>query len=194
MAEPSTIFKRLDPAKLRPHPKSISIYGDQPCQELIDSVAARGVMEALVLAADEKTVLSGRRRRQAAIAARLPTVPCTIRLDLTDSLDMREAVLDANIRNERTNEQRAREFQERKEIEEARALLRRKATQFGRVAGGGSTPAPQPAPSERGEAAEIAAHSVGWSVPTAEQATDVLLAVHKAKQAGREEEAERLVE
>lgn len=197
--DPLTVFKRFDPAKLKPHASSQRIYQDQPNQELLDSVRDRGVIEPLVLAADEKTIVSGRRRRQAAIVAKRSSVPCVIRMDLKDSLDIREAVLDANIHNERTNEQKAREFQERKEIEEARATIRMKATQFRARAPesrGAPPPLPIPVPEvgERGTAASLAASSVGWSVPTAEAATEVLVAADKAKRAGREEEADRLVE
>lgn len=176
----TTIYRDLDPAKLRPHPKSQAIYQDSPSDELQKSVAANGVLDPLILAADEKTIISGRRRRMAAIACKRKTVPCVIRKDLSDELDIREALLESNIRNDRTTEQRAREYQERMSILAARAAANAKA---------GRTPS-EPV----GRAKAEAAKAVGMGRQTADAALEVLEKAAAAEAAGQTELAEQIVE
>lgn len=174
------ILKHLDPIKLRPHPISQQIYQDSPSDELRASVRESGVISPLVVAADERTVVSGRRRRSAAIEAASKTVPCIVRLDLTDDLDIRQAVLEANVHNEKTTEQRAREYAERQSILQKLAERRKKA---GVSAG-----------EAKGRTKEVAAEAVGMSVPTADKALAVIAKADQLVKDGKSEEAEAIIE
>jgi len=70
----------IDPRELTPHPSNTKIYKpinrkDPDVKELSRDIAANGVLEPLVISADN-FIISGHRRREAAILAGLETVPC----------------------------------------------------------------------------------------------------------------------
>lgn len=181
MTQVRQVFKRLDPAKLRVHPVSQQIYQDAPNQEMLDSVATAGVVTPLTVAADERTIVSGRRRRAAAITAKLKEVPCIVDMGLVDEWEIRLAILEANIHHPKTPEQKTREYAERLQIQQAQAA-KRKAS---------GAPA---APGEAGRAKEAAAKAAGMSVTTADKALNVLTKADELVRAGKTEEAEELVE
>lgn len=68
----------------------------------------------------DNVIISGHRRWNAALSLGVKEVP-VITLDLTDELDIEEAVLVSNKQRQKANEQIAREFEELKRIEEERA-------------------------------------------------------------------------
>ncbi|WPH57934.1 ParB-like nuclease domain protein [Gordonia phage RayTheFireFly] len=80
----------LKPSQLVPHKKNIRTdVGD--VSDLADSVRAKGVLQPLVVVPngqpDKYVIVAGHRRHAAAKAAKVKTVPCVIRHDLTDEAD-----------------------------------------------------------------------------------------------------------
>lgn len=80
----------LKPSQLVPHKKNIRRdVGD--VSDLADSVRAKGVLQPLVVVPngqpDKYVIIAGHRRHAAAKAAKVKTVPCVIRHDLTDEKD-----------------------------------------------------------------------------------------------------------
>ncbi len=76
----------IAPGRLRPHPLSLSIYGDPTAEidDLLPSVREHGILVPLVvaspgLAAGTWEVLSGHRRLACALALRLSEIPCQVR-------------------------------------------------------------------------------------------------------------------
>jgi len=110
----------------------------------------------------------------------IPEVP-VIRVDVPDRIDQLEWILSGNVQREKTNEQRAREFEGHKEIEAARAKLRQatnskvgvdKEILLSSKKEGKTHPkhVKNSAQPEGGKSRNIAAEKVGWSGPTAENA------------------------
>jgi ParB-like chromosome segregation protein Spo0J len=58
-----TIDVRVD--SLQPHPLSLEIYGDEPDSVFVTNVRARGIIEPLIVTA-ENQILAGQRPRQLA--------------------------------------------------------------------------------------------------------------------------------
>ncbi len=70
------------------------------------------------------TILSGHRRVEAAKAAGIIECDCIVRTDLKNEWDELEALLDYNRQREKSNEQRAREYDAYLEVERQRARER----------------------------------------------------------------------
>ena len=64
----STLEHR-DPAKLKPHPLSRQIYGEDLDERFVASVLKAGILMPLVILRDD-TIISGRRRREVAAQQR----------------------------------------------------------------------------------------------------------------------------
>ena len=171
---------QVDPDKLTPHPSNKTLYGDSTTvdEDFIDSIRG-GILEPL-LATAEMTVISGHRRREAAIKAGLHVVPVVIRPDLTDPLDIEEALILANKQRVKDNLQKAREFKRLQEIESKRAHERK-----GRTKKGVKSKA-------KGRAIDIAAAQVGMSRTTATKAAKVLDEIDKAVESGDKSKAKGL--
>jgi hypothetical protein len=194
-------LKLLSVKQLRPHRLSLSVYGKgEDVRDLAESVRSHGIRTPLTVLADERTVIKGKRRLDAARLAGLERVPCLIS-SLTEKLQIELDVLEDNRSREKTNEQKAREFRERKRIEESLARQRQKAGQRkGGVIAGRSRPRADSMvenlpPSNQvfakdvpkvtlptgslmltleGKARDLAASSLGWTGRTAEKAEAVL--------------------
>jgi len=194
------ILTKADPVKLVKHPTSLKIYGEKPDPGFDESVKARGIDEPIVVAADGKTIISGVRRRNAAIKAKLKEVPILVRQDLVDGLDIEEAIIEANRHNEQSMEAKAKAFARLKAIEEERAEKRQKAG----LNRGNSPLGPKNHHGEqaknpektggRGKSSEIAAEQVGLSRKTAERAAVVVAKIDEAEAAGDAETAADLRE
>jgi len=105
-------MKRTD---LKPHPLNSWVYGDSYDNELLESIRAHGILEPILVTKDGR-IISGHRRWNAAVNIGLEDVPITVS-ELTDELDIQEAIIEANKQRKKTPEQRAREFKALKEIE-----------------------------------------------------------------------------
>ena len=180
-----------DPAKLVKHPTSLKIYGEKADDGFDASVKARGVDEPIVVAADGKTIVSGVRRRNAAIKAKMKLVPVITRIDLVDGLDIEEAIIEANRHNEQSMEAKARAFSRLKEIESERADKRMKS-QLKQ----GNAPASTTSGTagKSGRAVDVAAGQVGLGKTTAVRASEVVKKIDEAEAAGDTETATDLRE
>lgn len=173
----------VNPRDLRKCSINIGLYGEEVSDEFVANIKKHGVIQPLVLAADATTIVAGHRRRQAAIVAGTNRVPCIVRGDLVDPLDIEEAVIVSNEQRERTTEQRAREFAHLKKIEEERIRLNLRT---GRPSTTSSVNLPS---SPR----EVAAEKVGLgSGRNAEKAARVVEKVDELKAAGKDDEAQAL--
>jgi len=177
-------IQQLDPRKLKKHMQSLEIYGEQPSDGMEESVKTDGIIHPIVVAADKRTIVSGVRRRNAAIKARMKTVPCLLRSDLKDDLDIRRAIIQANKHQDKSTEVKAREYKVLMAIEEERARARRNPSK--------TVPQNSAERHQTGEARKIAADEVGMSHDTAEKAAKVVDAIDKATQAGDRERAQEL--
>ena len=184
------ILTKADPAKLVKHPTSLKIYGEKPDAGFDASIKARGIDEPIVVAADQKTIVSGVRRRNAAIKAKMKEVPILVRQDLTDGLDIEEAIIEANRHNEQSMEAKARAFQKLKEIEQERAANRQKTST------GGKSPQLSLRVDEagKGRSDTKAAEQVGMGKDTARKAAEVVVKIDEAEAAGDTETATDLRE
>jgi ParB family transcriptional regulator, chromosome partitioning protein len=117
MTEPTTTpatLVHVDPATLLDHPSNVrDDLGD--FDELTASIRQVGVLEPLVVVPtdDGHRMLTGHRRKAAAIAAGLATVPCYERSDLADDRDQVLAMLIENLRRDDLTElEEARGYQQ----------------------------------------------------------------------------------
>ena len=189
-------YEHRDPKTLKNHLRNIEIYGDKPDDDFVES-CKHGIDTPLLITPDG-TVISGHRRRQAAIRWKHKTVPVVVRRDLVDPLDIEWTLINSNRQREKTNEQKAREVERLLEIERERAAKREAAG----LKRGKESPATEPVPErekperfqEKGESADIAGEAVGWSGKTATAAVEVVKAIDEAEASGDTETAEDLRE
>ena len=178
-----------NPKDLKTHPVSLAIYGDEPVDsQLQESIAARGVLVPLTIKADG-TIISGHRRRKAAIACNLQAVPVVV-VSFANELDERLAIIDHNRQRQKTVSQRMREAEELEAIERERAKGRQ-ATSGPGVYGGKPLPAMlREAVSEglKGETGDKAAKAAGMKRRTYDKAK----AVYEAAKAGNAKAVEML--
>ena len=114
---------KRNPATLKAHPVNDRIYGvTHAADDLIESVKANGVLEALAIK-ECGTIISGHRRWQAALAAGLDAVPVRV-VSFSDELSEREALIEYNRQREKTFSQKMAEAEEIKAIESERAKAR----------------------------------------------------------------------
>lgn len=183
----------VDPSTLKKHPENVRIYGDQVDDDFVDSIRQQGIQDALVCLPD-RTVVSGHKRRQAAIIVDLKQIPAIIRRDLTNAADALEALVHSNKHREKTAEQRAREYAALKKVEEMRARQRQTGGKptgdLGEIVPEG--PKSPAKPVKSGRASDLAAAEVGWSGKTADKAAKVVEEIDRATEAGDTEKAETL--
>jgi ParB/RepB/Spo0J family partition protein len=181
------IVIKVQMSNLKPHPLNAQVYGDSYDADLAESIKKHGILTPLLVTMDN-VIISGHRRWNAARDLGLAEVP-VITSDLTDEMDIEEAVLVSNKQRQKTNEQIAREFQELKKIEEEKAK-KRQATSTG-----GSNPQlvvnlPQ---AEKGKSRDLAAEKLGVSGRTAEKAAKVVAKVDELRAEGKKKEAQELL-
>lgn len=170
---------------LQPHPLNESIYGDQADANLIASVRARGVLTPLLIS-PSGIIISGHRRRNAAIAAGLAVVPVVV-FGSDDPLDVEEALIESNRQRQKTNEQIGREHKESKRIIAAREGRQGARTDLTSLSADNEVP-PRKTPSQK------AAAKAGVSLATAERAQAVVERIDKAETDGDTDKAEDLRE
>jgi ParB-like chromosome segregation protein Spo0J len=101
----------VHPDELKNHLTNLSIYGDTPDQELVESVRQYGVFEdhpiGYVQDGDFKRIVSGHRRNQAARITKQEMVPCIRLKDIEDDpLAIEERIILSNKQREKTREKR----------------------------------------------------------------------------------------
>lgn len=113
----------MDVSNLKPHPLNQEIYGDTEIDSVfLESIKTHGILEPLVVKPDG-TVISGHRRWKAAIALGLAEVPCRI-IEYASQLAEQEAIIEYNRQRVKTFEQKMREADKLREIEEKKAKER----------------------------------------------------------------------
>ncbi len=180
-----SVYSNADPTTLKNHTMNIEIYGDKPNDEVTESIKKKGIITPIVITNDD-VIISGHTRNQSAKILGLDEVPVLVRGDLTDELDIREAIIEANKQREKTTEIKAREFQCLKEIEAERAKKRQKK--------GKKTDLKENLPEGQkgGQSRDIAAKKVGMSGRSAEDAAEVVEAIDELEAEGETEQAEEL--
>jgi ParB-like chromosome segregation protein Spo0J len=80
----------VDPNSLHLHPLADLVGDMDPArfEEFAADIRANGIQNPLILMADGKTIICGRRRRLVALKEQLKQVPCIVRSDLTDPDDL----------------------------------------------------------------------------------------------------------
>jgi len=205
------------------HPINLELYGEDIPPELQQSVEKYGIQEPVIVCRSRNVLLnnfivSGRRRRNAAINAGISEIP-TVEWECEDQSDFILKLINCNIRAELTNEQRLRMYEKLVEIEKQKSEARMKA---GRVAEKPAPPVeapteppktnghhksehvpllktplpaePTPQPEQTGRATEIAAEKVGLSRTTAEAGVAVIKKIDELKADGRADEAKELAD
>jgi ParB-like chromosome segregation protein Spo0J len=186
-----------DPNGLNDHPLNAQIYGDEVDAELVESIRTSGVLVPLTVTSD-LTVISGHRRRKAAIAAGLSEVPCIVQpIDDPDLLE--RALIESNRQRTKTNEQRAREAARLLDIEKRLAAKRvelsqaKPGEQIGRKGVKPVSPPTKPEENaDSGKSRERIGKVVGMSGPTVTAAVEVVQKIDEAKAAGDTTKAEKL--
>jgi ParB-like chromosome segregation protein Spo0J len=186
------ILKEINPSELKNHLVNIEIYGTlPPCDEMLASVKEHGVIEPIRCTKD-MVVLSGHRRRQHAVIAKLKTVPVLVARNAISEEEQIVQLIESNRQREKTKEVRAREFAR---LSEAMAELARKR----QSAVGGKKPGAlgkkvSEALGDAGRAKDQAAAEVGMSRPTAEKAVEVVKVIDELVEAGETDKAEEIRE
>ena len=184
--EPNSQPVPVATSRLRPHPLSHAIYGDEPADpELATSIAACGVLEPLCVLADG-TILSGHRRWRAAQAAGLEAVPATVAC-FASTLDEQTALIEHNRQRVKSYSQRMREADQLEAIERERAEARQRH-HGGTAPGRPADTAGKLAGSEAGETRDKVAAAVGMKARSFAK----VRSVYKAAQHGSELAVSRL--
>lgn len=194
--KPINLFEWRKVKDLKPHPLNAKLYGDGIDDEFVES--CRGGIETPLLVTKANVVISGHRRLQAAKKLELEKVRVIVRGDLTADLDIERALIEANRQREKTTDQKLREGKKLVEIEEWKALQRKKAAQARpgekvgskpKAAQGDAEVASPIKPQEKGESAAIAAEAVGMSKDTLKTGIEVVDFIDEARAKGDEETA-----
>ncbi len=118
---------QVAPHSLVPHPRNTRIYGeDEDVSQLVESIRNSGWIKPLVII-PTRVIISGHRRRMAALALNLETVPVEVREFESATAEL-EALLLENDSRQKTIEQKVREADAWKEIESELARKRKLAT------------------------------------------------------------------
>lgn len=119
----SAVIEWVDPKLLKPHKLSLQIYGEDSCEDLVESIRELGVLQPLY-ATPKGIIISGHRRWRAAdIAGKLVPV---IRKSYPKPSDEQQAIIEFNRYRIKTGQQLYNEGRALKEIEAKRAAKREK--------------------------------------------------------------------
>jgi len=113
--------------QLKPHPRNEAIYGTEDVAELVERIRQSGWLKPLVCT-QSGIIISGHRRWLAAKELGLESLFVEVREFADDTAEL-EAILLENASREKTTEQKVREAEAWREIEVARAKLRKTAAQ-----------------------------------------------------------------
>jgi ParB-like chromosome segregation protein Spo0J len=128
---------RLD--TLQPHPENATIYRDSDRteaenDELLSSLRTHGLWDGHIqVHAQSSMILNGHRRVHMAIDLGIEEAVITLRHDLPDDPtdpEVLQFLLNGNTQREKTNTERLREFEVRKEVEKVLAKRRQDAHKF----------------------------------------------------------------
>lgn len=135
-----------NPKTLKPHSKSIEIYGEINIDDIRDSIKQYGIMVPLIIK-DDGTIISGCRRWTAAIELGLDKVPVEVKI-YKDELDEWRSIVDYNLQRDKNFTQKMKEAELREEIvvEEAKRRELSGKDETGKAGGRGKkNPSPKSA-------------------------------------------------
>lgn len=163
----------IDPTELSAHPRNEAIYGEPEIDDgFAESIENNGVLEPLVIKKD-KTIISGHRRRKAAVEAGLDQVP--VREVEFDSEDLeRRTLIELNRYRERTDGIRIKEGRELIRLE-----TRKGKERMSRGGEGGIEGVPNLAHLQTGRSLEKTAEKVGIGKETLRKGLKVYEAADK---------------
>jgi ParB-like chromosome segregation protein Spo0J len=175
----------VDPNRLLEHKLNGELYGSAiPPADYLSSVQRHGVITPLIVS-QSYTVISGHRRRRAAIVNQAKTVPVFVWPEALSDEELRLLLIECNRDREKTVEEKAREYKELLRIEKILAAKRQKS---------GEPSSKKDAGRNKGKAKRVAAEKVGLSEPTADKASEVVDAIDRAVAAGDTAKASELRE
>lgn len=179
MAAAQRLSLVVDPRDLINHHKHIELYGDGVNPDLKASVERVGrILHPILVAADGKTVVSGRSRKTVAVNLGHKEVPIIVDPALDNEADIVIALIESNTQREKTTEQKAREFKALKEAYEKK----------------NAAPSGESEKAHQSTAHVEAAKKVGLSPRSAHRAERVIEKIDEYKAAGKTEKAEKLSE
>jgi ParB-like chromosome segregation protein Spo0J len=189
-------LKTLPLSEIIDHPQNAAIYGDEPGDDLVQSIRENGVINPVVVFYDSYLLcfvcLSGHRRRAAAAAAGLTDVPAIMLADDLPDWQQIIWIIEANRQRQKTAKQVANETRELLAAKKIEAEHRMKAGKKSEA-----DPA-QPVAQGRKRAAtaieEAAAVTGVGSRPTAERAVKASAKAKELRDAGQEEKAQQIEE
>ena len=124
-------LKTLPLSEIIDHPQNAAIYGDEPGDDLVQSIKENGVINPVVVFYDSYLLcfvcLSGHRRRAAAAAAGLTDIPAIMLADDLGEWQQLRVIVEANRQREKTVEQLARETEVLHQVIRMEAAARKKA-------------------------------------------------------------------
>jgi ParB/RepB/Spo0J family partition protein len=124
-------LKTLPLSEIIDHPQNAAIYGDEPGDDLVQSIKENGVINPVVVFYDSYLLcfvcLSGHRRRAAAAAAGLADIPAIMLADDLGEWQQLRVIVEANRQRQKTVEQLARETAILHQVIKAEAAAREKA-------------------------------------------------------------------
>jgi N6-adenosine-specific RNA methylase IME4/ParB-like chromosome segregation protein Spo0J len=115
-----------NPKELIPHPISVSLYGDNHIEDLLESIREYGILVPLTIT-NKNMIISGHRRWRCALELNIQRVPIEIKTFL-DDLSEKQAILDYNRQRHKTPSQMIREAELLKDIIKTKAQINKDAT------------------------------------------------------------------
>lgn len=188
-------IQHIDPKQLKNHTLNIEIYGDKLDPEFVE-LTQDGIEEPIVCTPD-MTVISGHRRRQAAIINKLKTVPVIVREDLKDEEHIQWLLIISNRQRVKTNEQLGREAKYLLELAGKRAKPGKKpgkTTDKVDSANGGTGSTNSTSQQNGSKTRDEVGKQLGVSGRTAASAAKVVTAIDELESQGETEQAEELRE
>lgn len=187
-------LKEVSPQDIKNHPSSIQTYGTEPInEEMLKEVREAGRLREPPRVTKDMVLLSGHRRRQVAIAAKLKSITVLVCKRSLSEEEQHIEIVESNRHREKTMEQKAREFSL---LAEARAKLNRRNSDANLKKGQKHREFPEEknfSTRENITKSDTAA-DLGLSKPTAEKAAAVVEKIDELEEAGKTAEAEKLRE
>jgi hypothetical protein len=186
--EATIVVQEIELSLLQPHPCNREIYGEEDVSELVGYIAQSQWIKPLVISQNNR-IISGHRRWQAARVLGYASVPC-IRQIFQTEIDELKVLLLENASRDKTAEQKVREGDKWKNVEEEAALRRQKE-----LAGTRRGPDLQENfPEGLGQSRDKIAERVGFgSGRTYEKAMKVVQRADQMKDEGKVKEAHTLL-
>jgi ParB/RepB/Spo0J family partition protein len=167
--------------ELKESPNNASIYGEEPVNDLVESIKSIGIQQPIVIAKDN-TIVAGHRRFRACKELGMSEVPVIVRAFESEE-EMQECMIECNTARVKTNETIAREYIILKSLKAKKAKDRQRHSRSLNKTKDSS---------ERGTASKLAATQLKISHDTAEKGAKVVEHIDKLLQKGEKAAAEEI--